>query len=134
MKFLGRVVPGRGEGRYYVGLPPYKQKFKEILGFEPYEGTLNIKLNETVNLDKLNPLEIDDFYYNNEKFYGLKIILVTIINKKDHTIDGAIVAPKKTCHSSKILEIIAPIKLRKFLSLNNGDIVMIIPKINYNKK
>ncbi|MDK2987691.1 CTP-dependent riboflavin kinase [Methanothermococcus thermolithotrophicus] len=128
MKFLGRLVPGRGEGSYYMSLPPYKQKFKEILGFEPYEGTLNIKLNETINLDKLNPLEVGDFYYNNKKFYGLKVIPVTIINKEGHTIDGAIVAPKKTCHSSNILEIIAPIKLRKFLSLSNGDIVKIVTK------
>ena len=40
----GTVVSGIGEGKYYMSLPAYKQQFKVVLGFEPYPGTLNIRL------------------------------------------------------------------------------------------
>ena len=41
----GAVVSGIGEGKYYMSLPAYKEQFKTHLGFEPYPGTLNIRLN-----------------------------------------------------------------------------------------
>ncbi|HUW86625.1 MAG TPA: DUF120 domain-containing protein, partial [Methanoregula sp.] len=40
----GMVVSGIGEGKYYMSLEPYKQQFSSHLGFEPYPGTLNIRL------------------------------------------------------------------------------------------
>jgi riboflavin kinase len=94
MKLFGRVVSGKGEGRYYMSLPPYKEKFKNILGFEPYEGTLNIKLGYGIKLNDLNPIEVDDFYYKNNKYYGVKLIPVRICIR-DYCVNGAIVYPKK---------------------------------------
>jgi len=40
----GTVVSGIGEGRYYMSLAPYVQQFSEKIGFAPYPGTLNIRL------------------------------------------------------------------------------------------
>ena len=40
----GTVVSGIGEGKYYMSLEPYKEQFRTHLGFEPYPGTLNIRL------------------------------------------------------------------------------------------
>ena len=123
-KLFGRVVSGKGEGRYYMSLLPYKEKFKNILGYEPYEGTLNIKLGHEIDLNQLKPIEVDDFYYKNNKYYGVKIIPVKICTK-DYCVKGAILYPKKTEHPNNIKEIIAPIKLRKYLFLKNNDIIMI---------
>ena len=125
MKLFGRVVSGKGEGKYYMSLPPYKEKFKNILEFEPYEGTLNIKLGYGINLNDLNPIEIDDFYYENNKYYGVKLIPV-IICTKNYGVKGAIVYPKKTEHPNNVIEIIAPIRLRKYLFLRNNDIITVI--------
>ena len=44
---------------------------------------------------------------------------------KDYCVKGAILYPKKTEHPNNIIEIIAPIKLRKYLFLKNNDIIMI---------
>ncbi|UXM84509.1 CTP-dependent riboflavin kinase [Methanococcus aeolicus] len=123
-KLFGRVVSGKGEGKHYMSLPPYKEKFKNILGFEPYEGTLNVKLGYIINLNELNPIEVDDFYYKNNKYYGVKLIPVRICIK-DYCVNGAIVYPKKTEHPNNVIELIAPIKLRKYLSLKNNDMVKI---------
>ncbi len=40
----GTVFTGLGEGAYYIGRESYRQQFVEKLGFDPYPGTLNLKL------------------------------------------------------------------------------------------
>ena len=40
----GKVVSGMGEGAYYMSLEGYRSQFNEKLGYEPYAGTLNLKL------------------------------------------------------------------------------------------
>lgn len=40
----GQVITGLGEGQYYISLEGYRTQFREKLGFDPYPGTLNIKL------------------------------------------------------------------------------------------
>ncbi len=129
----GKVISGLGEGRYFLSLPPYKETFKNILGFEPYEGTLNLKLNEEFKLkDKFKCIETEDFEYNGRKFFGVKILPIKIlINNKE--IEGAIVLPKKTYHSSDIIEIIAPIKLREQFNLKDGDVIKILIKGDNNE-
>ncbi|XRO75799.1 CTP-dependent riboflavin kinase [Methanocaldococcus sp. 28A] len=123
----GRVVPGRGEGRYFLSLLPYKEAFKNILGFEPYEGTLNLKLNKEFDINKFEYIETEDFEFDGKKYFGVKILPIKIlINNKE--IDGAIVLPKKTYHSSDIIEIVAPIKLREQYNLKDGDVIKILIK------
>ena len=129
MEVVGKVVSGKGEGRYYVSLPPYKRRFKKILGFVPYSGTLNVKLGKALDIDKLNPIETDDFIYNEKKYFGVKIVPIRISKfRHDLEIEGAIIVPKKTYHSNNIIEIISPVKLRDALSLKDGDLVKIIIK------
>jgi len=37
-------VSGKGEGRFYSSKRKYAEQFSENLGFLPYPGTLNVKL------------------------------------------------------------------------------------------
>ncbi len=43
--FVGTVFSGKGEGKKFISLPWVKSQIKEKLGFSPYAGTLNIRLN-----------------------------------------------------------------------------------------
>ena len=125
-KLFGRVISGKGEGKYYMSLKPYKERFKNILGYYPYEGTLNIKkLNNNFQLDKLNWLEIDDFKYNGRAYYGAKILPVKIYGKIGYWVNGAIIHPKKSTHDKNIIELISNVNLRKFLFLKNNDIIIV---------
>src|SRR5208337_4812172 len=40
----GTVFTGLGEGAYYISKEHYRKQFAEKLGFDPYPGTLNLKL------------------------------------------------------------------------------------------
>lgn len=126
LEIFGNVVSGLGEGKFFVGLTPYKNKFNELTGFIPFEGTLNVKLKHNFDLDKFSPIEFEGFEIDGKKYFGGKVLLVKLFNKSGYSVDCAIVAPKKTDHSKKTLEIIAPVHLRKFLSLNNLDVVKIV--------
>ena len=46
MELAGRVFTGQGEGKKYVSLSWVKHQIKEKLGFDPYPGTLNLRLDE----------------------------------------------------------------------------------------
>src|ERR671928_100116 len=50
--FKGTIVSGMGEGAYYMSLDGYKKQFKEKLGYEPFPGTLNLKLEEKMYMNK----------------------------------------------------------------------------------
>src|SRR6476661_1489088 len=50
--FKGKIVNGMGEGAYYMSLDEYKKQFKEKLGYEPFPGTLNLKLEDRTYTDK----------------------------------------------------------------------------------
>src|SRR6476620_155827 len=50
--FKGKIVNGMGEGAYYMSLDEYKKQFKEKLGYVPFPGTLNLKLEDKIYMDK----------------------------------------------------------------------------------
>ena len=45
LELKGKIVSGMGEGAYYMSLKGYTKQFKSILGYIPFPGTLNVKLN-----------------------------------------------------------------------------------------
>ncbi|MEM2510847.1 MAG: DUF120 domain-containing protein, partial [Candidatus Methanomethylicia archaeon] len=58
LQFEGIVFTGLGEGAFYVSLPFYKQQFISKLGFEPYPGTLNLRLRSIDDVAKRRSLEL----------------------------------------------------------------------------
>mgnify|MGYP001466596874 CR=1 FL=1 len=42
----GKILSGLGEGKYYLSIPQYRERIIAQLGFAPYAGTLNVRLNK----------------------------------------------------------------------------------------
>jgi len=53
----GTVFTGLGEGAYYISKDYYLKQFIERLGFDPYPGTLNLKLTTDYDLKTRSELE-----------------------------------------------------------------------------
>ncbi|WP_456421651.1 DUF120 domain-containing protein [Thermococcus sp.] len=119
---VGEVVSGLGEGAYYVR--QYAPLIREYLGFEPYPGTLNVRVlfPKTVfdALCNARPVIIPGFTKEGRTFGDVKAYRVRIDN-----IEGAIVIPSRTVHPPKIAEIVAPVNLRERLKLRDGDRIRI---------
>ena len=120
MHFSGRLVSGMGEGKYYLSQSGYADRFKEILGFEPYHGTFNIELTGT-ELNKLAILRnhegflISDFASKDRTFGAVKFFRGEINGE-----ECGVVIPTRG-HYREILEVIASGYLRKRLGLGDGD-------------
>ncbi|MFW6304206.1 MAG: DUF120 domain-containing protein, partial [Candidatus Saliniplasma sp.] len=42
----GEVVSGREEGQYFLSKDRYREQFIDKAGIDPYEGTLNVRLDD----------------------------------------------------------------------------------------
>ncbi len=117
----GTVISGVGEGRYYMSLPEYRQQFLEHLGFEPFPGTLNIKLDPASmqvrrKIDALDWTIIRGFKSENRTFGDARARSCRI-----DSISCAIIVPGRTHYPDDIVEVISPVELRTALNLSDNE-------------
>ncbi len=123
----GVVFSGLGEGAYYIMKEPYRRQFIEKLGFDPYPGTLNVKLTTEYDIGTRNEIEaypaieIGGFKDEDRTFGPVKCYPVTINNK----VKGALISALRSHYDASVLEIIAPTPLRTALNLKDGHKVKI---------
>jgi riboflavin kinase len=123
----GVVFTGLGEGAYYVTRDPYRRQFMEKLGFDPYPGTLNLKLvtdydiKTRSELEAYPAIEIEGFKNENRTFGPVKAYPAIVENKAK----GALVSALRSHYDSSVIELIAPVCLRKHLALKDGHKVKV---------
>ena len=123
----GTVFTGLGEGAYYISKEHYRKQFMEKLGFDPYPGTLNLKLTgdydtkTRTELESYPAIEVEGFKNEDRTFGLVKCYLVMIDNK----VKGALISALRTHYDVSVLELIAPVCLRKHLNLKDGTKVKI---------
>ena len=125
IKFEGNVVSGMGEGAYYMSLEGYRKQFKEKLGYEPYLGTLNIRLtdqiymNARLELGKHPSIFINGFSDGIRTYGWVKCYRATI---NDGAIgNAAVLVLERTHYDDSMLEVIAPISIKRAAGIKNGD-------------
>ena len=118
----GTVFSGLGEGAYYVTRKPYREQFIKKLGFDPYPGTLNLKLTSLYDiqlrreLEERLGIEIPGFKNENRTYGPVKCFHARINGKEK----GAVVLALRTHYDKSVIEIIAPHYLRDALKLRDG--------------
>ena len=125
IKLSGVVISGLGEGAFYISLEGYRRAIERLLGFTPYPGTFNVKLDpQSVPyrryLDSLPGILIAGFS-NDVRTYGA----VKAFRARIRGIESAVVMPERTHHPSDVIEVVASVKLRDVLGLRDGDRVEI---------
>ncbi|MHC1604645.1 MAG: DUF120 domain-containing protein [Candidatus Methanofastidiosia archaeon] len=125
VRLNGRLISGMGEGKYYISRVGYRNQFIKKLGFSPYPGTLNLIIDDETlarfqaTIKNLLFIKIENFKTENRTFGGVKAYKAEIGNK----IKGAVILPYRTHHRKNILEVVAPVFLRKELNIKDGDII-----------
>ena len=118
----GVVFSGFGEGAYYVTREPYKRGFVEKLGFDPYPGTLNLRLTSEYDiktraeLENYPAIEISGFK-NEDRSYGPVRCFHALINNKEK---AAVICALRSHYNTSVIEIISPVYLRGRLDLKDG--------------
>lgn len=127
----GKVVSGKKEGRYYLSKKKYREQFIDTMGIDPYEGTLNIELDEEStktfqDIRKLQGTVIEGFK-NDQKRLGDVNTFPAVISG----IECALVIPEKSDYID-VAEVISNEKLRDELELTDGEKVKI--HVFFNQK
>jgi riboflavin kinase len=123
----GTLFTGLGEGAYYVTKEGYRKQFMEKLGFDPYPGTLNLKLTSEYDIKSLSELEaypaieLEGFEDESRTFGPVKCYPAVINNKAK----GAAIYALRSHYGSNVLEIVSPYYLRKLLNLKDGHKVKV---------
>ena len=117
LKIEGTVTSGSRTGKFYLGLQWVKESFREVAGYTPYPGTLNLLIQDEESrcaLDFLRkqpgfPIRPQSGYYAGRFFKA-----------KADGIDCLVVVPDAPSVSD-IMELASEINLRKTLKLKDGD-------------
>ena len=122
--FEGIVFSGMSQGSYYVSQPFYRGQLREKLGFDPFLGTLNLRMGEGY-LEQRRVLEgwpairIEGFRSEDRAFGGGRCYPLLVNDE----VEGALVVADRTAYDLSVMEVIAPVNLRERLGLEDGDTV-----------
>jgi riboflavin kinase len=120
----GKVFSGDKRGRLFVDLPWVKNQINEKLGFNPYIGTLNLQLPNKTSLNRLR--ETDGIIIMPEKGYFEGKCFKALVKEK---VEGAVVLPDVPDYPPDLLEVLAPVNLRKTFGLKDGMEVKVSVRI-----
>jgi len=125
----GDVINGLGEGSYYMKRKGYRNQFLKELGFDPYPGTLNLKLlSQSIMwmrsiMDNYPSIFVGGFT-DSSRSYGWVKCYPSILNNGALE-KAAVIVLERTHYDKSILEVIAPVCIKEKLGIKNGDYVKV---------
>lgn len=135
IEIKGEVFSGIGEGAYYTSLHGYRRQFLRKLGFDPYPGTLNIRLKTSLDrrlrrdLESYRGIYIEGFQDEYRTYGGVRCFKATVNDR----IEGAVLIADRTHYDDSVLEVISPVYIRRVLGLKDGDEVRVRIELSYTK-
>ena len=128
----GTLISGMGEGAYYMGLKGYTSQFKSKIGYVPFPGTLNVKLDQKIHqeaikqFETLNGVKIKSFSDGKRTYGWVKCFPA----KLNNSTNCELIILERTHHDDSIIELISKSCLRKTAKLKDGSKISIKVQIN----
>jgi len=126
-RIAGEVFTGLGEGAYYMSLEGYRRGFLKYLGYEPFKGTLNLRIisksaiyNVIKWIERVKPITVPGFTESGRTFGSVRIYPVRLNGELCHAI-----FPERRHYNADVIEVISKDNLREKLNLKDGDIVAV---------
>lgn len=119
VRLEGRLFSGMEVAKEYLSMEEYQERIRDKTGFRPFPGTLNLNVDDKKTQKLAETTEkarIPGFRKNNTGYSGLDLYPVKIEGFNAYYIDIDV-----TDYEDNVVEIIAPIKLREKLGLEDGD-------------
>ncbi len=123
IQLTGIVASGRGEGSFYMTRKEYLKQFQSKIGYTPFPGTLNIKIDSKFSskllkhIERCNSYNIEGFSNGNKQFGWVKCFTA----KLDNTIPCHVIRLEKTHHDLSIIELISKHNIRISANLFDGS-------------
>ena len=120
----GTVESGVGEGMRFMSLGWVRVGVRQALGFDPYPGTLNLRLPDAEALGRWREIRAKNgrpLPPPPSESCGGRLVPVTVAT----AIPAAVIVPDITRYGDDVLEIIAAVHLRSHLGLQDNDPVLL---------
>lgn len=134
LEIEGELVSGMNEGAYYMSHRGYTEQFESRIGYVPFPGTLNLRLDKKPDqhaaslLKGLEGIRIDGFSDGQRTFGWVKVFKCVV----NDSIDCGLIVLERTHHNDTIVELISKVCIREAIGLNDGDAVSVmIPLDSY---
>ncbi|PHY08629.1 MAG: riboflavin kinase [Nitrosarchaeum sp.] len=127
VELKGTLVSGLGEGSYYMSLKGYTKQFKTKIGYIPFPGTLNVRLDKKIHqeaikqFENLEGIKIESFSDGKRTYGWVKCFHA----KLNNSINCELVLLERTHHDNSIIELISQVCIRKLGKLKDGSIISI---------
>ncbi|MDK2372228.1 MAG: CTP-dependent riboflavin kinase [Candidatus Korarchaeota archaeon] len=127
---MAEVFSGMKEGAYYMSRPGYVMGFKEVVGYIPFPGTLNLRVRgEDISKirewrRRVRPKVVPGFVEAGRTFGDVEVLPVVL----NGSVEAHAIFPLRRHYGDDVLEIIHPESLRIKLNAKDGDIVAITLK------
>ena len=118
------VTPGVGQGAGFIGLDWVRAAIRQSLGFDPYPGTLNLRLVDGDALDRWRGIRKHGgklLALPPTERCGGRLIPVSVTPG----IAAAVIIPDVTRHGDDVLEVVAAVHLRSRLGLRDDDLLVL---------
>ena len=133
VELKGTLVSGMGEGAYYMGLKGYTKQFQSKIGYVPYPGTLNVRLDQRIHqeaikqFETLNGVKINSFSDGKRTYGWVKCFTA----KLNNSTNCELIILERTHHDDSIIELISKSCIRKTAKLKDGSKVSIKIPISF---
>ena len=127
VELKGTLVSGMGEGAYYMSLKGYTKQFKSKIGYIPFPGTLNVRLDKKIYQEAIKQFEnlsgtMIESFSDGKRTYGWVKCFSAKINQ---SINCELIILERTHHDNSIIELISQVCIRKSGKLKNGSQITI---------
>ena len=116
----GVVTTGLGQGGRFMAVDWVREGIRRLVGFDPYPGTLNVRLVEPAALHAWRRISHDATLRLDPpppETCGARLVLATLMPD----VAAAIVVPDVTGHGDDLLELVAAVHVRNHLGLQEHD-------------
>jgi len=132
VELKGILVSGMGEGAYYMALKGYTKQFKSKIGYVPFPGTLNVRLDQKTHQEAIKQFETLEgikikSFSDGKRTYGWVKCFPAKLN---NSISCELIMLERTHHDDSVVELISKICLRKTGKLKDGSKISIKIPIN----
>jgi CTP-dependent riboflavin kinase len=120
LTITGKIIGGVKQGAFFTQLDWFQEQCLERLGFKPFPGTLNIEIpaNNVSRIEALEDKKGVEFIPPDAAFCSGKAFPISV-----EGINGAIIIPAREVrvHAKNVIEVIAPLPLKKTLKKTDDD-------------